>query len=95
MRFILPVLLGLALAALLLRVFLNTPPAELARRLRMAAGVALILVGVGLLLLRQFALALPVGMTGFMILRRETAARTTSARERTSGTTSKRCGPAG
>ena len=68
------VLLGLAagvgVLALLVYALLRTPPAQLARRLRMAAGITLVLVAVGLLVLGRFALALPVGFTGFMILRR-------------------------
>ncbi len=64
--------------ALLLRAFLTTPPAVFARRLRMAGGAALLLAGAGLLLLRQFALALPLGFMGLMILRREAAMRTAS-----------------
>ena len=75
------VLLGLAagvgVLALLAYAFLRTPPAQLARRLRMAAGIALIVVAVVLLLLGRFALALPVGFTGFMILRREAGMRRT------------------
>jgi hypothetical protein len=75
------VLLGLAagvgVLALLVYALLRTPPAQLARRLRMAAGIALVLVAVGLLVLGRFALALPVGFTGFMILRREAGMRRT------------------
>ena len=75
MRILLPVLAGIALLALLLGILLNTSPPELARRLRMAGGVALLAVGGGLLLARQFALAIPVGIAGFVILRRQSAMR--------------------
>ena len=70
-------LAGVALLAVLLHAFIRTPPPVLARRLRMASGIALLLVGVVLLLLGRFALALPVGFTGFMILRREAGMRRT------------------
>ncbi len=84
MRIILPVLAGLVLLAVLLRVFLTTPPSDLARRLRMAGGLALLAFGGGLLLARQFALALPVGFAGFIILRREAATRNAAPSGRTS-----------
>jgi hypothetical protein len=74
----------LGLAALLLAALLRTPPADLARRLRMAGGVALLLAGAGLLLARQFALALPVGLTGFIILRRQAATRAAARSGKTS-----------
>lgn len=64
--------LVLALAA---RHFLTTPPARLAQQLRMVGGAALLAAGVGLLFLRQFAIALPVGMAGLMLLRRHAALR--------------------
>ena len=62
---------GLALAAFLLNVFLRTPPADLARRLKMTSGIALLLLGALLLFMRQFALALPLIVTGLLILRRQ------------------------
>ena len=69
---ILLILAGVAAVALLLgRVLLRTPPADLARRLRIAGGAVLMLFGGGLMLARQFAIGLPVGIAGFMILRRE------------------------
>ena len=58
---------ALAVALLLLRIFLSMPPSDLARRLRLATGVALILVGAGLLFLRQFVLAVPVAMAGLIV----------------------------
>jgi hypothetical protein len=84
MRLILGATVGLVLFAVLLRGFLRTPPGKLARRLRMAAGLVLLALGGGLLLARQFALALPVGMAGWIILRRESAVRTSSGAGRTS-----------
>jgi hypothetical protein len=75
MTIVLGLVAGLGMLALLLGAFLKTPPADLAHRLRMAAGIALLMVGGGLLLLGRFALALPLGFTGFMILRREAAMR--------------------
>jgi hypothetical protein len=84
MRIVLPVLAGIVLFGVLLRALLHTPPAELARRLRMAGGFALLALGGVLLLARQFALALPVGLAGFLILRRQAAVRTTEPSGRTS-----------
>jgi hypothetical protein len=77
MTVLLGLLAGIALLALLLRALVKTPPALLARRLRMASGIALLLVAAGLLLLGRFALALPLGFTGVIILRREAAMRRT------------------
>jgi len=73
MRIILPLFLGLAILGLLLRHFLRTPAHDLARQLYMAAGIGLMAAGVGLLFVRQFALALPVGVAGFTLLRRHRA----------------------
>ena len=53
-------LVGALVVALVIRHFLATPAARLARQLRLAGGAALLVAGVGLLFLRQFALALPV-----------------------------------
>ncbi len=66
------------LFAVLLRVLMRTPPADLARRLKIAGGVALMALGGGLILVRQFALAVPVGVAGFMIVRRHAAVRTSA-----------------
>jgi len=75
MRIVL-LLVALAAAALvILRIFLTTPPEKLAHRLRVAAGVALLLAGAGLLYLRQFVIALPVALAGYMMLRRHAATR--------------------
>jgi hypothetical protein len=62
-------------AGALLIAFLNTPPADLARRVRMSGGVALMLLGVVLLFFRQFALAMALGIAGFVLLRRWSAPR--------------------
>jgi hypothetical protein len=70
---------GVLLLVVLLRALLQTPPADLARRLKVAGGLALMASGGGLLVLRQFALAVPVGVAGFMIVRRNAATRTASA----------------
>jgi hypothetical protein len=75
MRYLLIAVAALAVLGILLRVFLKTPPADLAHRLRLGGGAALILLGIGLLVLRQFALALPLGVAGVMVLRRERALR--------------------
>jgi hypothetical protein len=84
MRFLL--LLGLValVLALLIRHFLTTPAGQLAQQLRLAGGAALLLAGVGLLFLRQFAIALPVGMAGLMLLRRHAALRRTGPTGQTS-----------
>jgi hypothetical protein len=79
MRIVLPLVAGLALVALLLWAMLRTQPADLARRLKLAGGAALLALGAGLLFVRQFALALPIGMAGFMILRRQAAIRSTAS----------------
>ncbi len=84
MRYILIAVAGVAALAALLYAFMRTPPADLAHRLKMAGGAALLLLGAGLLFLRQFALALPVGMAGFIILRREAATRTAAGAGRSS-----------
>ena len=68
---------GIGVLALLAYAFLRTPPALLARRLRIGAGIALLVVAVALLFFGRFALALPLGFTGFVILRREAGMRTT------------------
>jgi hypothetical protein len=73
MTTVLPLLLGLALVALLVRHFLRTSAQELVRQVYLLGGVALMLAGVGLLYVRQFALALPVGMTGLMLFHRHRA----------------------
>jgi hypothetical protein len=84
MRIILPLLLGLALVALVIRHFLRTPAHDLARQLYMAGGIALMAAGVGLLFVRQFAIAVPVGMAGFMLFRRQRAMRNTAGTGQTS-----------
>jgi hypothetical protein len=81
---------AILLAVVVLRMFLRTPHADLARRLRIAGGVALMALGGGLLLLRQFALAVPVGIAGFMMLRRNAATRSSSASGQTSSVRSAR-----
>jgi hypothetical protein len=73
MSIVLALVLGLAVLGLLLRHFLRTPAHDLARQLYMAGGIGLMVAGVGLLFVRQFALALPVGIAGFTLLRRHRA----------------------
>jgi hypothetical protein len=75
---------GLVLLAVLLQVFVRTPASDLARRIRIGAGLALMIAGAGLVLLRQFALGLTVGIAGFMLLRREAAMRPSAERGQTS-----------
>jgi hypothetical protein len=75
MRVILPLLLGLLILGLLLRHFLRTPPGDLARQLYMTGGVALMVTGVALAFVRQFAIAIPVAMAGLMLFRRHRAIR--------------------
>ena len=69
------VLIGLVL----LRALLKTPPGDLAQRLRIGAAVAMLLAAVGLAFLRQFALALPFGATGIIMLRRNAGMRVSSS----------------
>jgi hypothetical protein len=78
MRYLLLAGGALLVGMLLLRAFLNTPPADLARRLRLAGGVALMLAGGGLLFLKQFMLGATLGIAGFMLLRREAALRSSA-----------------
>jgi hypothetical protein len=75
MRILLPLLLGVAIIALLLRHFLRASPGDLARQLYMSGGVALMAIGVALAFVRQFALAIPVAMAGLMLFRRHRAVR--------------------
>ena len=84
MRFILLGLAGLAVVAVLLGFVVRTPPEKLARWMRMGAGIALLALGGGLLLARQIGLALPVGVAGWIILRRQAAVRTATSAGRTS-----------
>lgn len=77
-------LAGLLVLALLIRHFMLTPPSQLARQLRMGGGVALLAAAVGLLFMRQFAIAIPVGMTGLVMLRRHAAMRTSGSTGKTS-----------
>jgi hypothetical protein len=84
MRILIPLGVGLLLLALLIRHFLTTPPERLAQQFRVAAGVALLAVGAGLLFLRQFAIAAPVGMAGLYMLRRHAAMRTSGPSGKTS-----------
>jgi hypothetical protein len=85
MRIILPLLAAAALAALLVRHFLKTRPADLVRQLKMAAGALLLLAAIGLLFVRQFALALPLAGAGLMILRRQASTRVSNPSGQTSG----------
>ena len=84
MRFVLLAAFALALLALVLWHFLRTPATDLARQARIAGGVALLLTAVGLVLVRQFALALPAGIAGLMILRRNAPMRSAGAPAQTS-----------
>ena len=70
MRILIPLIVAAALAAVLLRHFLRTPPADLVRQLKLSAGAGLILLGLGMLALRQFALAAPAAFAGVMLIRR-------------------------
>ena len=62
-------------AALGIRHFVRTPASRLAEQLKVAGGAALLLAGVGLLFLRQFAIALPVAFAGLILLRRQATLR--------------------
>ncbi len=84
MRIILPLLLGLAILALLLRHFLKTPARDLVRQIYLLGGAGLMLVGAGLLFLRQFAIALPVALAGLMLFRRNRALRMSGGTGQTS-----------
>jgi hypothetical protein len=84
MRIVIALIGGLVLLVVLVQLFVRTPPADLARRIRIAGGVALMLAGAGLVLLRQFALGLTVGVAGFMLLRREAGMRRSPQRGQTS-----------
>lgn len=75
---------AIALAAFLLNVFLRTPPADLAQRLKTGSGVALLLLGAALLFMRQFALALLPITSGLLILRRQAIVRSAGSGGQTS-----------
>lgn len=75
MRYLLLAAGIILLAGLGLRAMLTMHPADLARRIRMAGGIALMAAGVGLAFLRQFALAATIGLAGFMLVRREAGLR--------------------
>jgi hypothetical protein len=75
MRIILPLLLGLLVVALLVRHFLRTPPRELVRQLYLGGGALLMLAAAVLALLRQFQIAVPVGMGGLWLFRRHRMVR--------------------
>jgi hypothetical protein len=84
MRIILPLVLGLAVVALILRHFMRTPASDLARQIYLAGGILLMATGVGLLFVRQFAVAVPIGLAGFMLFRRHRAMRTAPGSGQTS-----------
>lgn len=75
MNTLLLLLAAAVVLALIARHFIRTPVERLAQQLRMAGGGALVAAGVGLLFMRQFAIALPVGVAGLMLLRRHAALR--------------------
>ncbi len=75
MRIVLPLLLALGVIALLVRHFVTTPARDLARQIYLAGGILLMLIGAGLLFLRQFAFALPVAAVGLMLFRRHRGLR--------------------
>ena len=74
----------IVVAGALLIAFLNTPPADLARRIRMSGGLALMLLGAVLLFFRQFALGIALGIAGLVLLRRWSAPGRMSAKGQTS-----------
>jgi DnaJ-domain-containing protein 1 len=84
MRVLLPLLLGLALLALLLRHFLKTPPRDLVRQLYLVGGVGLFLVAAVLLVLRAFVFVVPLAGAGLFLLRHYRALRWAQAPEQTS-----------
>ena len=75
MRIVLPLLLGLGVIALLVRHFVLTPPRDLVRQIYLTGGIFLMLLGAGLLFLREFAFALPVAAAGLMLFRRHRGLR--------------------
>ena len=84
MRVFLPLLLGLALVALVVWHVLRTPAAVLARQVYLAGGVALILAAAVLAFLREFAIAVPVLFVGLALLRRQRGMRVTGPTGKTS-----------
>jgi hypothetical protein len=85
MRYLLIGVGTLLVLGVLLRIFLGTPPADLARQLRITGGVVLMALGVGLLFLRQFMLGATLGFAGFMLIRREAGLRATGGSGQKSG----------
>ena len=76
MTYIFGFVLAVLLVVVLARLFLSTPPEDLARNLRRLGAVVLMLAALGLAIARQFALALPLALTGLMLWRRHSAVRT-------------------
>lgn len=70
MTWFLVFVLVVAAAMFVGRIVVSTPPADLARRLRQAGAMLLILAGGGLLIARQFAIGLPLLFSGAVALRR-------------------------
>ena len=66
------------------RVFLRTPPGELARRLKFAGAGALFLLAGVLVFFRQFALALPLAFFAYSIFQRGRRTVSASSREQMS-----------
>lgn len=84
MRIILLVGGAVLLVLILGRAFLRTPPGDLARRLKYAGAAALLLLAGALVVLRQFALALPLAFFAYSIFQRGRQTVRASSREQTS-----------
>lgn len=67
--------LALLFLAALFRLFLATPAPDLARQLRRLAAIILILAAIGLAFARQFGLAVPLAVTGYVLWRRQAGMR--------------------
>jgi hypothetical protein len=85
MSTLLLLLVALLVLALVVRHLVTTPAAQLAQQFRAGGGAALLAAGVGLLFFRQFAIALPVGFAGLMMLRRHAAMRAVGPSGQASG----------
>ena len=79
MRIALIVAAAVIAAAVLLRAFLRTQPAQLAHQLRVAGALALLFIAAVLLYLRQFALGLALAAAGYIMLRRSAPLRRAAA----------------
>ena len=84
MSILVPLAFALVAVAVLGWHFLRTPARDLVRQIYLLGGALMMLAAVGLLAVRQFALAIPLGTAGFWLIRRHRAVRKLAAPGQTS-----------